>query len=97
MVKVRKPSTWKALRNAIANVCRRLEEGSLEPDKARVLCAGYRQIAEVLHLERGRDLQLAAVTDEEMLAEVRRRGAAARKEQEARKAALQEATSQEDN
>jgi hypothetical protein len=48
-------------------------------------------------MERGRDLQLAAVTDEELLAEVRRRGAATRKEQEARNAALQEPTSQEDN
>jgi hypothetical protein len=92
-----KLSSWKSLRNAIAKVCRRLEEGSLEPDRARVLCGGYRQIAEVLHMERGRDLQLAAVTDEELLAEVRRRGAATRKEQEARKAALQEPTSQEDN
>jgi hypothetical protein len=62
-----------------------------------VLCGGYRQIAEVPQRERGRDLQLAAVTDEEMLAEVRRRGAATRKEQEARKAVLKEAPNQESN
>src|ERR1700738_3920518 len=97
MSRSRKLSTWKSLRNALANACRRVEEGSLEPDRARVLCTGYRQIAEVLHLERGRDLQLAAVTDDEMLAEVRRRGAATRKEQEARTAALQEAPHQEDH
>jgi hypothetical protein len=95
MSRSRKLSTWQSLRNAIANVCRRLEEGSLEPDRARVLCGGYRQIAEVLQMERGRDLQLAAVTDDEMLAEVRRRGAATRKEQEARKAGLQETPNQE--
>jgi hypothetical protein len=62
-----------------------------------VLCGGYRQIAEMPQMERGRDLQLAAVTDEEMLAEVRRRGAATRKEQEARKAVLKEAPNQESN